>query len=149
MAPTQCVLHGPSAGRMRAASAAGLLLLLLRPARRLAAAETPVLPSGCSLVPFLDAGAPAEGGTSVTATGTCFPEPPDAVDHNKRLIANGPASCTGGLPPGKEPTPLPAGVTCDKAQMSPQLCAVACLAAFDGDVVAIGTASTACSRLVR
>jgi hypothetical protein len=86
------------------AAAAALLL----PAR--AAAEALSLPSGCRFVPLFSPGsAGAPPAADGTAAGTCFLEPPN-VDHDL-LIPNGPATCTGGLPPGKVPTPLPTGAT--------------------------------------
>ena len=114
-----------------------LLLLLLTSAPRPAAPQPQLMPAGCSLAPLV-------GGwfSSGKDPGTCFLEPGEASNHDKRLIPAGPADCTGKLSPGVTPTPLPPGTTCDKTRMSPELCAATCLKAFEGkpeSIVGIGT----------
>ena len=102
-----------------------------------AAPQPQLMPSGCSLAPLV-------GGwfSSAKDPGTCFLEPGEASNHDKRLIPAGPADCTGTLSPGVTPTPLPPGTTCEKTRMSPELCAATCLKAFEGkpeSIVGIGT----------
>ena len=87
------------------------------------------LPSGCELVPVEPSSEPAD--VDGLEPGTCYEEPGEAANHDKRLISDGPDGCTGHLPPGHTPTPLPAGLTCDKTKMTPELCAAACLAGYE------------------
>ena len=94
--------------RMRPRTAAAALHLLL-PSALLsrwqlgAAAEPATLSSDCSLVPV----EPPTGPDS--SAGTCYREPGDPSNHDQRLIDDGPATCTGHLPPGHTPLMLPSG----------------------------------------
>ena len=100
-----------------------------------AGATMPVLESGCKLVPAV---APATEPPPPTAgkapPGTCFP------DGASRLLPDGIEGCCGALGAGKVPMKLKPPLTCENTKMTPELCAAACLDAFEdnGGVRAIG-----------
>ncbi len=100
-----------------------------------ARATVPVLHSGCRLVPVVaPAAEPPPSTTGKAPPGTCF------ADAGSRLLPDGIEGCCGALDAGKVPAKLKPPLTCENSKMTPEMCAAACLDAFEdnGGVEAIG-----------
>jgi hypothetical protein len=99
-------------------------------------ATMPVLDAGCRLVPVVaPATEPPPSASGKAPPGTCF-----ADDTGDRMLPEGIEGCCGALATGKVPAKLKPPLTCENTKMTPEMCAAACLDAFEdkGGVVAIG-----------